>query len=51
MNILLLIEDLLPGGVARHIADIANSFPSDEYKVFVAATPSRYVEKLHSKNP
>ena len=48
MNILLLIEDLLPGGVARHIVDIANSFPSDEYKVFVAATPSSYVEKLHS---
>src|ERR1035437_6485624 len=47
MNILLLIDDLLPGGIARHIVDIANSFPSDEYKVFVAATPSSYVEKLH----
>lgn len=47
MNILLLIDDLLLGGIARHIVDIANSFPSDEYKVFVAATPSSYVEKLH----
>lgn len=49
MKVLLLVDDLLPGGVARHIVDIANNSISTDIKIFVAATPGKYIIKLNPK--
>src|ERR1035437_5018552 len=47
MNILLLIDDLLPGGIARHITDLANALLQTDIKIFVSATPGKFLSKFN----
>jgi glycosyltransferase involved in cell wall biosynthesis len=47
MNVLLLIDDLLPGGIARHIADLANALLHTDIKIYVSATPGKFLSKFH----
>ena len=51
IKVLLLADDLLPGGVSRHIVDIANYSFSTDINIFVAAAQSRYTEKLDLQVP
>ena len=51
MNILLLTDELFPGGVARHVVDLANGLKSKEISVSVAATDGTYRQSLHPDIP
>ena len=46
MKVLLLIDDLLPGGIARHIADLANALLRTDVKIYVSATPGKFLSKF-----
>jgi L-malate glycosyltransferase len=51
MKILHFAEDFLPGGISKHITDIANYSLRTEFKMYVAASPSRYRSKLDPRVP
>ena len=47
MNILLLTDDLFPGGVQRHVVDVANSLVQRGHNVSVAASAGLLRKRLH----
>ena len=47
MNILLLSDELMPGGVARHIVDLANSIKKRGVNVYLSTTPGEYKNRLN----
>lgn len=48
MTILLLTDDLFPGGVQRHVTDLANRLVQLGHKVTVGATHGVFSERLHA---
>lgn len=48
MKILLVTDDMLPGGVARHVVDLANGLCEKGMSVTVAATEGRFQQLLCS---
>lgn len=48
MNILLLTDDLFPGGVQRHVTDLANRLVQLGHRVSVGATHGAFSERLHN---
>lgn len=46
LKILHLSEDFLPGGISKHIVDLTNHSLITDIRMYVAATPSRYVRNL-----
>jgi L-malate glycosyltransferase len=49
MNILLLTDDMLIGGVSRHVTDIANAFSVNGHSITVAATEGAARKWLHKE--
>ncbi len=49
MKILLLTDELLPGGVSKYVVDLSNELVTDGHRITVAATEGPYVKKLDSR--
>ena len=48
MRILLLTDEMLPGGIARHVTDLANGLSERGHSIVVAATDGPMQERLRS---
>jgi len=51
VRVLVLADDLLPGGIARHIADVANALVHTDITIFVSATPGKFLSRLDKEVP
>ncbi len=51
MKILLLTDEMLPGGVPKHVVDLANGLHEKNIFVTVASTDGQYKDKLHPDIP
>jgi glycosyltransferase involved in cell wall biosynthesis len=51
MNVLLLTDDMNPGGVARHVVDLANGLADRGVESIVAATDGPFRVRLHKEIP
>lgn len=50
MNILLITDELLPGGISRHVVDLANALAARVgWNVHVAATPGAFLSRMDSR--
>jgi glycosyltransferase involved in cell wall biosynthesis len=47
MNVLLITDDMLPGGISRHVTDLANELLKKEISVTVAATDGKFRVRLN----